>query len=160
MPDIPKSPAKISFIIERLALHWDLIRLKEYYQQYFEEKIDPEAILEIRNKFSEKIKEQELIELKDISRRALSHPAIRLDYIYLGLEHALKPKPVKSVKVAENEYEIIYDIDHSAVAKYLDLAQKEEYAAKRLLVEILKNDIDDSAPRKSSFEPIKIEDGF
>lgn len=159
-PNSPLSPDKTSIIIEKLALKWDLIRIKEYCQQLFEEKIAGESIVKIRALFKEKIKEQELLELKDISRRALSHPAIRLDYIEMGLNHALKPRPVRSVKVGENEYDVTYDIDHQAVKNYLDLAQKEEYSAKRLLVDILKNDVD--SPQQSSFEPveIKVADGF
>lgn len=160
-PNSPLSAGKTSLIIEKLALKWDLVRIKEYYQQLFEEKISGERILEIKSQFKDKIKEQELVELNDISRRALSHPAIRLDYIQMALDHALKLRPVRSIKVGENEYDVTYDIDHQAVKNYLDLAQKEEYTAKRLLVDILKNDVD-SAPQKSSFDVVEISvaDGF
>lgn len=160
MTELPDHPTKIAFIIEKFALHWDLLRIKEAYQQYFEEKINPVTLLELRSKFTKQIKEQEEIELKDISRRGMSHPAVRLDYIHMALEYALKPRPVKSVKVSETEYQVFYDIDHAAVAKYIDLAQKEEYMAKRLLVEILKNEIESPIAKRSSFEPVKIEDGL
>lgn len=160
MTELPDHPTKIAFIIEKFALRWDISRIKESYQQYFEEKINPVTLLELRSKFTKQIKEQEEIELKDISRRGPSHPAIRLDYIQMGIDYALKRRPVKSVKVSETEYEVFYDIDHQALAKYLDLAQKEEYMAKRLLVEILKNEIESPIPKRSSFEPVKIEDGL
>lgn len=150
-----------SYIILGLALKKEFAEIKQNFERLFEAKIKGEVLINIDKKFKDKIDELAEKELNDINRSPLAHSRIRLEFIYKGLQEASSPKPVRSIRTGEREYETIYEIDHAAIAKYLSLAQNEEIFAKKLYFEILKNrDIIGSDKPKSGFKPIQINSGL
>lgn len=124
----------------------------------FEEKLEGETIYLIKKDNPSKIAVKAKEVLTDLKRRALAHAAIRLDYIEQGLMDAASPKPIRSVRVGEMEYEVVYGVDHAAIAKYIQLARAEEYEAKKLLLDMFKNDL--VVGKESAFKPVEIDDGL
>lgn len=153
------SEAKIAFIIAKLALKMPYYIIKSEYERDYQEKIETETIQEIESVFEKKIAAQSKKEMSNIKRRSLAHPAVRLDFMLQALLYAFKPRPIRSVKVSENDYEVYYDVDHQAIKGYLQLAQNEDYSSKKLLLDLIKNEVP-SFNAEEGFETIEIEDGL
>lgn len=156
---MPQPNNKTLFVLKALALKTPVTKVKQDYQVFFEEKITGDQIMEIEKAYSDLIAEIAIKELNDVRANPLAHTRVRLDLIYECLKYAMKARPVRSVKISDNEYEQVMDIDHQAIAKYLQLARDEEYNAKKLLLEKIKLDLDIHTSN-SGFEPIEISDGF
>ena len=146
------------FIIKALALKTPYPKIKQDFQIFFEEKITGEEIMDIENKYKSDIEDVAVEELNDIRRNPLAHSRIRLDLIYESLKYAMKPRTIRSFKVSDTEYEEVQDIDHQAIAKYLQMAREEEYLAKKLLLEKIKLDLD--IHNATGFEPVEIDTGI
>lgn len=161
LPAIISSEPKLAWVIKQLASFTPTTKIRSEYRHLFEEDLKGEDILKIEYMYKDVIKEVSKEELRNFSKRRLAHSAIRLDIINQGLQDASTPRAVRSVRTGENEYEVIYESDHMAVAKYLKLAQDEEFFAKKLYLEVIKAGLDDTQKEKtSSYEVIDIEDGF
>lgn len=149
---------RILFVIKALALKTPYPKIKQDFHIFFEEKITGEEIMAIEDKYKEEIEEEAEQELNNIRKNPLAHSRIRLDILNRAMEYALKPQGVRSIKVGDNEYETIMDINHQAIAKYVQLSRDEEYLAKRLLLEKIKLDLD--IHNATGFEPVEIDTGF
>lgn len=160
LPIILSEP-KLAWVIKQLAIFTPMAKIKSEYRVLFEENISGEDLIKIEQCYKDLISETSNKELKNFTKRRLAHSAIRLDIINQGLESASTPRAVRSVRVGENEYEVIKEPDHVAVSKYLKLAQDEEFFAKKLMLEVIKAGLDSEAKERTSrYEAIDIEDGF
>lgn len=148
-----------AFLIKYLALKTPYPKIRQDYQKFFETSITGEEIMDIESKYSSYIEEVAKKELIDIRKNALAHPRIRLEFIYQGLTDAATPKPIRSIRVGETEYETVLGVDHQAIINYLKLAHMEEYSAKKLLLDKIKMDIE-IVREDSGFIPVEVDTGF
>jgi len=160
LPSIVSEP-KLAWVLKQMAIYTPMTKIKTEYLVLFGEPITGERLVEIESTYKELISDISKKELRNFTKRRLAHSAIRLDIISQGLEIASTPRPVRSVRTGENEYEVINEPDHASVAKYLKLAQDEEFFAKKLMLEVIKSGLDAEAKEKTSkYEVVEIEDGF
>lgn len=159
-------PDERDWVIKKLALRRSYLEIKKEFDYIFSPKIvSGREILDIEKKYPEQIADAARRELSNIAANALSHVRIRMDYIYEGLQAARIPKAVRAVRIPsvspdiEDEIRVVEDMDHQAIKNYLQLAQAEEYLAKKLLIEVRKLDMDVPETRRSGFKPIKIDMG-
>lgn len=152
------------WVVQQLALRKSLREIKDDFDYIFAPKqISGREILDIQNKYPDLIIETSRRELSNIAANALAHVRIRMDYILKGLRAAEKERVVQMFHYTdtngERQVHEEKDMNHAAVAKYLQLAQQEEYLAKKLLIEVRKLDMDVPETRRSGFKPIKINVG-
>ncbi len=105
--------------------------------------------------------------LNDIQSEPLAHARSRLRICNDMLQDAMTPRPISSVPIrAEGksiEYEVRYEPNHTAAAKWVQLSQNEEFFIKKLILELRKADVsrEDAAEISSTgFEVIQVNDGL
>lgn len=150
---------RLEFILTQLALKTAFTKIKSDYQQLFETKISGEQIIDVSQRYAKAIEKISEKELHNVRACPAAHSRVRMDFIYQGMLQASTPKEVRSVRTGDNEYNVVYDIDHSALAKYIQLAREEEYAAKKLMLEKIKLEIDIQR-NDTGYEPVDVDAGF
>lgn len=165
MPLNNLDPDERDWIIKQIALRRKLPEIKRDFDYVFAPKIvTGREILDIELLYPDRIADEFNREMSNIAANSLAHVRLRMDCIELCLQEAMEKKPIRSVKVPgddgeDGEWKVVEGMDHQAVARYLGLAQSEEYLAKRMLLEIRKLDIDVPDARRSGFKPIKVNIG-
>jgi hypothetical protein len=158
MKELPDKEKRKAWVITQLALKSPMTKIKQDYHVLFEEPIRGEEIIAIQSSYPSLIQQVADKELRDIRKRALAHQAIRLDIIEQGLRAALTPRVISTHRIADNEWKEEIDINHSAATKWVELAQKEEFFTKKLILEMYKADM--GFEKSSGFERVDIADGF
>lgn len=155
------SPEQKAFLFLKLALKSPYTEIKQEFEQFFESKINGDVIIALKARFKDEIDLISETELNSLDGNPLCHPRVRLDIIYKCLQEAMTPKATGSYRegpIGSEEYKIEKDINHTAIKNYLDLAQKEEYLSKKLLLEYMKAKEDGLTldKPKTGFKPIKV----
>lgn len=154
-------PEEKAFIFLYSALKHPLTEIKTDFEKFFESKIDGKIIINVQEKFKKEIAEKSKEELNDIGRVPIAHARIRMEFIYKGLQLASTPKVVSSQRISATEWMPVYDVDHTSIIKYLQLAFNEEITSKKLYYEILKNkDLLGESRPESGFKPVEVNTGL
>lgn len=114
-------------IIAVIQMSAGMLSNKEIKDKFFEltekqKRITNEQILEIQTDFSTLIANKSKEYLKNIEGNPLSHPRLILDYILDIYKESRKKTPISSVRVADNEYEIVEKEDLKMALAALKLA--------------------------------------
>ena len=142
---------ELDFIQERLALKMPIHQLiTEFKQAYDGRPLTYDIIYRIKNLFKEDIKQRAIKELNNPTAVPIAYSRIRLGVIQTALEIACQMKGRGSYPITGDngltQYKEKIDIDHQAAAKWVDLAQKEEFLAKKLIFEKLARGITQRMP--------------
>lgn len=149
------------FILMAFALKKPVVEIKIDFQKLFEKTLKGEVLIQFAGRYSDEIKALSKVEMENIGKVPITHSRIRMEFIYKGLQEASTPKAVRSIRVGPTEYEVTYEVDHAAIAKYLQLAQQEDFLHKKLYYEILKNkEILGETKPQSGFKPIELDSGL
>jgi hypothetical protein len=137
--------SQIAYLVDRISVKTSSKKIIEEVKVVYDGLVlTGEDIDDIKLKYGSLIEDRARTTLNDVRGNRLAHSRVRLDIIEQVLDTALadlKPKPIRSVKISEQEYEIVTGIDTSvlsSIAKLLQLAREEEFLNKRLLLELKK----------------------
>lgn len=148
---------QLLFIKTALAMRTPPLRIISDFRQYYAESnptIYGEDIDEIKDTYSDDIREIAKRELSDNNAVAVSFSRVRLEIINKGVFDCLTPKFLGSSPITMQEdgkapmtyYKEKVGMDIPNLVKLLDLAQKEDFFARKLRLEKLSRGITSSDP--------------
>lgn len=149
---------QLKFIKTLLALRTpDVKILADYRQKYYPSEIFGEDIDTIRDDYEDDIRDIAKKELSDNNAVAVSFTRVRLELIQAAIQDCMTPKFLRSSPVTkefkEEEgrppvtmYKEVVGIDIPNLVKLIDLAQKEDFYARKLRLEKLSRGITSSDP--------------
>jgi hypothetical protein len=147
---------QLKFIKTLLAVRTpDVKILADFRQKYIDNVIYGEDIDEIRENCEDEIREIAKKELSDNNAVACSFTRVRLEIIQMAIMDCITPKFLGSSPVTkefdddrppQTTYKEKVGIDHANLCKLLDLAQKEDFFARKLRLEKLSRGITSSDP--------------
>lgn len=155
------NPEQEKFLIEQFALRTPIAKIKQDFKILFEVNPPGEALIQFKEQKVDLIKRVSAEILPDVKRCRLAHVSIRMRHLDDLLESAMTPRVIRSYKISDTEYAQDMAPDFPACAKFLQLAREEEYAAKRILLEKYKLDLDTTNnSRETGFNAVEVDDGF
>ncbi len=138
LPSKQLSEEHKAFIIKKLALKEDYIKIKEEFAKFFDCIVDGETIIKVENTYALVIHEVAQRELNNIAREPLAHARIRLRILHEALKDAMVSRIIKSSQVGENDWEVERGMNLAAIDRIVKNAREEEFFAKKLLLEVKK----------------------
>lgn len=136
---------QIEFIKHRLSILRSDSEIQEEFRQKYGNYLPLDPINKVRTTHKEDIKEAIVKELNNPSAVPVAYSRVRLEAIQRGLAIAFEKKGRRSYAVTndagQTSYKEFEDIDHANIQKYLELSMKEEFLAKKLLLEKLTRNI-------------------
>lgn len=155
------SPAEVTYVIELLATMESLESIQDLFYKFTNEtkKLPGTVVQQIQLKYRERIQRQSELYLTNLKGNPLFHLRIRLDIANKVLKDAMKPRPSHTVKLGEDNYEVVYKADNATALNALklviqDLAEREKQD--RAKEQETPKTAEDNDPSKNW----EIEDGF
>lgn len=156
---------EIGWLLRQLAKRRSIADIKKEFDYAFAPKVvSGGVLLALPTRFPELFRQAEKAELADISASMLAHVRLRLEEIENGLKEA-KELVYKDVRrytdpeTGEEKLLWVVEKNFAARAKFIELAQREEFMAKRFMIERWKLQDDLPDVRKSGFKEIKVDSG-
>jgi hypothetical protein len=118
------TPGEIVFIIELLSAMRPIDEIQERFHKFTlnQKRIHGSKIIEIERDHSSRIKRQREMYLKNVKGNPLAHPKVVLDILYDIVLESRKPRPVNSVKVGDNEFQIVEKTDNETAIRAIKTA--------------------------------------
>jgi hypothetical protein len=133
------TPGEVTLIIELLSALVPIDEIQERFALFTGDmkKVSGSAIQQIQLRYSDRIRKQNDMYLKNIDGNPLAHMKIRLDIYYRILRDSLKQRPSHSVKHGEDSYELVLKADNPTALNALKLAMQD--MAKQRELDLLEN---------------------
>lgn len=150
---------EITYVIELLAAMASETEIKKKFFEftYPGKVISGKTIQKISLRFAKQIRERNEAYLRNIKGNPLAHPRIRLDILYRIVEDSLIQRPSHSVKVSNEEYEVVTKADNPTAINAIKLATMD--LVKREELDMARERLDKEKPDDDSGE-IEIDDGL
>lgn len=87
-----------------------------------QKRVTGDTILEIQADFANRITRESEIYLKNVAGNPLAHPRIVLDICWDIVKECRKPMPSHTIKIADNQYEVVEKSDNDTALKAVKLA--------------------------------------
>lgn len=116
--------SEIAYVIELLAA---MCTVQEVKKKFFEftypgKDISAKTIQKISLRFAKKIRERNEAYLRNIQGNPLAHQRVRLDILHRIIEDSMKQRPSHSVKIADDQYEVVTKADNPTAINAIKLA--------------------------------------
>lgn len=164
LPSKPLSDNQKAFIVKNLALKKSPIQIKKEFLIFFEESVSGETIMNVEESCKTLIEKLSKEELNKIWDEPLAHSRVRLSLAYEGIKEAMERRIiVPAQRISESEWSSpVEGMDLKNLKALLELGLKEEYMAKKLMLEVkrLKLEAEKEELLSSGFQTITINTGL
>lgn len=125
------------FLIKKFALTKSYIEIKREFEEFYKAEISGEMIQEVEEACLGDIEEEKARQYLKYVTRGMEK---RLQEIEKGIQETSERRLIRSTKVGKSEdgseeFHEEFGMDHANRTKYLDLHRREEYEAKRFMLE-------------------------
>lgn len=116
--------SEIAYVIELLAAMCtvDEIKKKFFEFTYPGKTLSAKTIQKIILRFGKQIRERNEAYLRNISGNPLAHQRVRLDILQRIVDDSMKQRPSHSVKIADDQYEVVTKADNPTAINAIKLA--------------------------------------
>lgn len=100
-----------------------------------DKRVTGDIVLEIQADFTNRITRESEIYLKNIEGNPLAHDRIVLDILWDIVRECRKPMPSHTIKIADNQYDIVEKCDNDTAIKAIKLAIDHLNTKKKMSIE-------------------------
>lgn len=157
------TPKQRGWLLREVARRKDYVDIKKAFDYMFAPQvITGQEILDIVDNYPDELRAAERAELADVSSVAVAHQKLRLEKIQWAIEQCEVARPTGSYRKTVNgqdEWVINEEPDFTNLAKFIALAQTEQFTSQKLLLEKIKLDLEIPEFRKSGIREITVDAG-